>query len=209
MTHCCIAGNANGCPNVIISFSAAHSGRPSSAKRLGKQFRIQSCDRRYSYGSLVREWQMALWKDDVVVEWKIIKDEFSLHVHCFVSGANILQELAADIRYHIFSKELPLVITHKYFFHNTFLLAEVLQAVVHGDSALFVHQPELMDSMVWVHFHSKSKKYNRTECWGPLKDAIQRTLVDGSDDIRKKICNSIVKWTCPEVFFHAFVTILL
>ncbi|XP_020573411.1 protein STAY-GREEN LIKE, chloroplastic-like isoform X2 [Phalaenopsis equestris] len=253
MTHCCIAGNANGCPNVIISFSAAHSGRPSSAKRLGKQFRIQSCDRRYSYGSLavrlfgpptrfeasklkvvfvgddmekqalssaaraytlthcdftanltleisnninhskVREWQMALWKDDVVVEWKIIKDEFSLHVHCFVSGANILQELAADIRYHIFSKELPLV----------------LQAVVHGDSALFVHQPELMDSMVWVHFHSKSKKYNRTECWGPLKDAIQRTLVDGSDDIRKKICNSIVKWTCPEVFFHAFVTILL
>lgn len=44
-----------------------------------------------------------------MAEWKKVKDEMSLHVHCYVSGANLLQDLAAGFRYHIFSKELPLV----------------------------------------------------------------------------------------------------
>ena len=35
----------------------------------------------------------------------------TLQVHCFVSGANLLQELAAGFRYYVFSKELPLVCT--------------------------------------------------------------------------------------------------
>ncbi|URE30263.1 hypothetical protein MUK42_17463 [Musa troglodytarum] len=102
-------------------------------------------------------WQTTLHRDDVVAEWKKIKEEMSLHVHCYVSGPNILQDLAAGFRYHIFSKELPLV----------------LKAVVHGDSVLFGKHPELMEAKVWVYFHSKSKKYNRVECWGPLKDASQ------------------------------------
>lgn len=28
-----------------------------------------------------------------------------------------------------------------------------------------------MNAIVRVYFHSSSKKYNRVECWGPLKDA--------------------------------------
>lgn len=28
-----------------------------------------------------------------------------------------------------------------------------------------------MNATVRVYFHSSSKKYNRVECWGPLKDA--------------------------------------
>jgi len=48
-------------------------------------------------------------KDDVVAEWKKVKDEMCLHVHCYVSGPNPLLDLAAEFRYHIFSKELPLV----------------------------------------------------------------------------------------------------
>ncbi|KAE8735097.1 Protein STAY-GREEN LIKE [Hibiscus syriacus] len=73
--------------------------------------------------------------DDVVAEWKKVKETI----------------------YHIFSKELPLV----------------LKAVLHGDSALFVEHPELMDAFVCVYFHSSLPKYNRMECWGSLKDAAE------------------------------------
>ena len=45
----------------------------------------------------------------MVAEWKKVKDEMCLHVHCYVSGPNSLLDLAAEFRYHIFSKELPLV----------------------------------------------------------------------------------------------------
>lgn len=48
-------------------------------------------------------------KDDVVAEWKEVKGENCLHVHCYLSGPNQLLDLAAEFRYHIFSKELPLV----------------------------------------------------------------------------------------------------
>jgi hypothetical protein len=49
----------------------------------------------------------------------------------------------------------------------------VLKAVLHGDSVLFREHPELLDALVRVYFHSSSPKYNRTECWGPLKDAAE------------------------------------
>lgn len=45
----------------------------------------------------------------MVAEWKKVNGEMCLHVHCFVSGPNLLLELAAEFRYQIFSKELPLV----------------------------------------------------------------------------------------------------
>lgn len=48
-------------------------------------------------------------KDDVVAEWKKVNDELRLHIHCCVSGLSLLQDMAAELRYHIFSKELPLV----------------------------------------------------------------------------------------------------
>lgn len=48
-------------------------------------------------------------RDDVVAEWKKMNEEMSLHVHCYVSGANLLQDLAAGFRYFVFTKELPLV----------------------------------------------------------------------------------------------------
>lgn len=63
-------------------------------------------------------WQLSGWynrlqRDDVVAEWKKVKDEMSLHVHCHVSGAHLLLDLAAEFRYHIFTKELPLVSLYK------------------------------------------------------------------------------------------------
>lgn len=60
----------------------------------------------------LRSWQSTLQRDDVVAEWKEAAGgemTTTLHVHCFVSGANLLQELAAGFRYYVFCKELPLV----------------------------------------------------------------------------------------------------
>ncbi|KAG6524869.1 magnesium dechelatase SGRL, chloroplastic-like [Zingiber officinale] len=141
---------------------------------------------------MLMDWQARLNKDDVVAEWKTMNEEISLHVHCFVSGTS-LQDLAAEFRYHIFSKELPLV----------------LKAVVHGDSALFSKHPELMEAQVWVYFHSKSKKYNRLECWGALKDAAQRTLDDGFDTLQASVFDSLVKFGSPKTILHALVAFLL
>lgn len=53
---------------------------------------------------------------------------------------------------------------------------QVLKAIHYGDSALFLEHPELLDSIVRVYFHSSSQKYNRMECWGPLKDAMEVKL---------------------------------
>ncbi|KAL8199758.1 hypothetical protein R6Q57_013326 [Mikania cordata] len=94
-------------------------------------------------------------KDDVVAQWAEVKGHMCLDVHCYVSGPNSLLDLAAEFRYYIFSKELPLV----------------LEAVLYGDRILFSERKELMDAFVRVFFHSSSRKYNRVECWGPLKDA--------------------------------------
>ncbi|CAN0827186.1 Magnesium dechelatase SGRL, chloroplastic [Linum grandiflorum] len=96
-------------------------------------------------------------KDDVVAEWKKLQGELCLHIHCYVSGPNLKLDLAAELRYHIFSKEMPLV----------------LQSVLYGDAELFQANPELKDAQVRVYFHSSSPNYNRIECWGPLKDAAQ------------------------------------
>lgn len=133
-------------------------------------------------------------KDDVVAEWKKVKDELCLHVHCYVSGPNSLLDLAAEFRYHIFSKELPLV----------------LKAVLHGDSVLFGEHPELLDALVRVYFHSSSPKYNRTEYWGPLKNAaegrqgehVQGLLSASEDGLREK-------WGLPKSIFQALFAFLL
>ncbi|CAN6230164.1 unnamed protein product [Urochloa humidicola] len=146
-------------------------------------------------GEQLRSWQSTLQRDDVVAEWKeAAAGEMTLQVHCFVSGANLLQELAAGFRYYVFSKELPLV----------------LKAVVHGDAALFAERPELMEAKVWVHFHSSSRKYNRIECWGPLREATKRNLLhlDGRlDELQTAITKRRRrKW---ETVFNALVTLLL
>ncbi|CAN1801635.1 Magnesium dechelatase SGRL, chloroplastic [Linum perenne] len=103
--------------------------------------------------------QLSGWysKDDVVAEWKKVEGKLCLHIHCYVSGPNLKLDLAAELRYHIFSKEMPLV----------------LQALLYGDAELFKANPELKDASVRVYFHSSSPKYNLIESWGPLKDAAE------------------------------------
>ncbi|KAK7282666.1 hypothetical protein RIF29_11622 [Crotalaria pallida] len=131
-------------------------------------------------------------KDDVVAEWKKVKNEMCLHVHCFVSGPNPFLDLAAEFRYHIFSKEMPLV----------------FKAIQYGDSALFSEHPELLDSIVRIYFHSSSKQYNRMECWGPLKDAMEGKRADQLQGLIRRD-SPPEKWRSPKSIFQALFTFLL
>ncbi|XP_057448254.1 magnesium dechelatase SGRL, chloroplastic [Lotus japonicus] len=131
-------------------------------------------------------------KDDVVAEWKKVKNEMCLHVHCFVSGPNPFLDLAAEFRYHIFSKEMPLV----------------LKAIQYGDSVLFHEHPELLDSIVRIYFHSSSKKYNRMECWGPLKDAMEGKQADQIQGLISRDCPP-EKCRSPKSIFQALFAFLL
>ncbi|KAL3645625.1 Protein STAY-GREEN, chloroplastic-like [Castilleja foliolosa] len=105
--------------------------------------------------SQLQGWYNRLQRDEVVAQWKKIKDIMSLHVHCHISGGHFLLDLVARLRFYIFCKELPVV----------------LMAFVHGDEDLLKNYPELQDALVWVYFHSNIPEFNKVECWGPLKEA--------------------------------------
>ncbi|XP_051130033.1 protein STAY-GREEN homolog, chloroplastic-like [Andrographis paniculata] len=105
--------------------------------------------------SQLQGWYNRFQRDEVVAEWKKIKGKMSLHVHCHISGGHSLLDIFANIRYYIFSKELPVV----------------LKAFIHGDGSLFNNYPNLQESLVWVYFHSNIPEFNKVECWGPLKEA--------------------------------------
>ncbi|XP_057462948.1 protein STAY-GREEN homolog, chloroplastic-like [Actinidia eriantha] len=105
--------------------------------------------------SQLQGWYNKLQRDEVVAEWKKVRETMSLHVHCHISGGHFLLDLCARLRYFIFCKELPVVI----------------KAFVHGDGSLFNHFPELKESLVWVYFHSNIPEFNKVQCWGPLKNA--------------------------------------
>ncbi|MFS7913918.1 putative staygreen protein [Helianthus anomalus] len=100
-------------------------------------------------------WDNKLYRDEVVAEWRKVKEHMSLHVHCHISGGHFLLDLCARLRFFIFTKELPLV----------------LKAFAHGDGNLLNNYPDLQEALVWVYFHSNIPEFNRVECWGPLKEA--------------------------------------
>ncbi|XAR70361.1 hypothetical protein NMG60_11027192 [Bertholletia excelsa] len=125
--------------------------------------------------SQLQGWYNKLQRDEVVAEWKKIKEKMSLHVHCHISGGHFLLDLCARLRYFIFCKELPVV----------------LKAFVHGDGYLFSNHPELEEALVWVYFHSNTAEFNKVECWGPLKDATGTHQGD-----RKEVPSS--HWEVPE-----------
>ncbi|XP_057524154.1 protein STAY-GREEN homolog, chloroplastic-like [Amaranthus tricolor] len=109
--------------------------------------------------SQLQGWANKFYRDEVVAEWKKVKGKMSLHVHCHICGGHFFLELCAPLRYYIFYKELPVV----------------LNAFVHGDEKLFNNYPELQEASVWVYFHSSIPKFNKVECWGPLKEAMDPT----------------------------------
>ncbi|KAI7738075.1 hypothetical protein M8C21_018064 [Ambrosia artemisiifolia] len=109
-------------------------------------------------------WYNKLYRDEVVGEWRKVKGNMSLHVHCHISGGHFLLDLCARLRFFIFTKELPLV----------------LKAFAYGDGNLLNNYPELQEALVWVYFHSNVKEFNKVECWGPLLKALSSSLSPSS-----------------------------
>jgi len=93
-----------------------------------------------------------LMRDEVLAEWLKQDENFSLHVYCHVSGGIVLG--TAGWRYSIFKRELPLV----------------LKCICNGDRTLFDENSNLMNSIIFVYFKSKNKKYRKVERWGTPKD---------------------------------------
>lgn len=56
-------------------------------------------------------WYNKIYRDEVVAEWRKVKGNMSLHVHCHISGGHFLLDSFARLRFFIFTKELPLVIS--------------------------------------------------------------------------------------------------
>ncbi|MCO5586933.1 hypothetical protein L7F22_040877 [Adiantum nelumboides] len=97
-------------------------------------------------------WYKRLQRDDVVAMWRRCQGAMSLHVHCHISGGHWFRDAFARLRFHIFKRELPVV----------------LKAFRHGDGAILKKYPELEKAPVWVYFHSTAKEFDKVECWGPL-----------------------------------------
>lgn len=116
---------------------------------------MNSFDLGSNYLVQVQGWYNRFQRDEVVAEWKKIKGQMSLHVHCHISGGHFLLDLFAKLRFYIFCKELPVV----------------LKAFIHGDENLLNNYPDLQDALVWVYFHSNIPEFNKVECWGPFRDA--------------------------------------
>jgi hypothetical protein len=93
-------------------------------------------------------WYTRLMRDEVLAEWRDEEHGPALHVHCHVSGGLALG--SAGWRDQIFRRELPLV----------------LEALRHGDQALFAAHPHLDQAPIWVHFHAAQSGYRRVERWG-------------------------------------------
>ena len=89
-----------------------------------------------------------LMRDEVLAEWRQGDEGPALHVYCHVSGGVALGP--ARWRDAIFRRELPLV----------------LEALRHGDAALFEAHPELDGAPILVHFRSSRRRYRRREHWG-------------------------------------------
>lgn len=179
---------------------AVASPSHSPARIVPRTYTLSHCDftanLTLSISDTILPHQLKGWysRDDVVAEWTQVNGVLILNVHCYVSGQDSLTEMAAEFRYHIFSKELPIV----------------LQALLHGDSDLFREHQGLMDAGVRVYFHSGFKNYNRVERWGPLKDAALGKGVDKVNGYMAAIkgSSSAVKfWAMP--IFQAVLTFLL
>jgi hypothetical protein len=88
-------------------------------------------------------------RDEVLAEWKQVKQTLILFVYVYVGNASIGKE-ANERRKRIFEKELPLA----------------LEAIRFGDRQLFQAHPPLDFSPILVHFTSEYPAFNTTDDYG-------------------------------------------
>ena len=91
-----------------------------------------------------------LMRDEALAELVEEAEGPALHVHVHVSGGIVFG--TAAFRYAILRQHMPLV----------------LEALRHGDLALFAARPDLDGAAVRVHFAARQPRYNVVEDWGEI-----------------------------------------
>lgn len=86
-------------------------------------------------------------RDEVLAEWQNFEGNPILYVNVYVGdyGPKI-----TAIRDSIFRKELPLA----------------LEAIIYGDSEIFMKYPQLNDAQIWINFDSENPAFQSLEYWG-------------------------------------------
>lgn len=90
-------------------------------------------------------------RDEVRLEWTVIKDTPVLYGEVLVDGEGISGG-NAQVRDTIFKREMPLA----------------LQAIYHADQHLFLANPELNETPVFIHFSSAQSTYNKLYNFGSI-----------------------------------------
>jgi magnesium dechelatase len=96
-------------------------------------------------------WYTRFMRDEVLAEWRD-GEQLSLHVHCHASGGLVFG--SSSYREAVFRHHLPMV----------------LEAFRYGEQELINVHPQLAQTPIFVHFHARQKKYDKTERWGILDD---------------------------------------
>lgn len=90
-------------------------------------------------------------RDEVLAEWQLINNKYSLYVYVYVDGQlGAAKPSLASMRNSIFVRELPLA----------------LEAIIYGDKVLFRTHPGLNNAPIYVYFASIYPYLNRIEYWG-------------------------------------------
>jgi len=109
---------------------------------IGNQYRLKQISGFYT----------RLMRDEVLAGFSVEEEIPTLRVYCHVSGGPVFG--TASWRYRIFTAELPLV----------------LETIRYGDRIVFERNGHLDNALVFVHFRSTNKGFNRVEPWGTIGD---------------------------------------
>lgn len=90
-------------------------------------------------------------RDEVRLEWTVIKDTPVLYGEVLIDGEGISTG-SAQARDTIFKREMPLA----------------LQAIYHADQQFFAVHPELRETPVFIHFTSTQANYNKLYNFGTI-----------------------------------------
>lgn len=104
-------------------------------------------------GTEYAEDKVTTLRDEVRLEWTVIKDTPILYGEVLIDGDGISTG-NTQVRDTIFKREMPLA----------------LQAIYHADQQFFASHPELRETPVFIHFTSTQPSYNKLYNFGTISE---------------------------------------
>ncbi|MBE6023790.1 MAG: hypothetical protein E7231_11275 [Cellulosilyticum sp.] len=137
---------------VFIEFRApATALEPLADRKYTMTHSDETGDLFVTIGTEYAEDQINSLRDEVRLEWTVLKDMPLLYGEVLIDGQGIGSG-SAQTRDAIFKREMPLA----------------LQAIYHADQQFFFANPELRDTPVFIHFTSTQPLYNKLYNFGTI-----------------------------------------